>query len=380
MTLSPAARILFGSWLVLGSCGQSPADLAAGNALASRGSTGAVAAASSTVLGTTEHVTTRLVTLRTRESTLVTTPDHPFAKVGTGWTHAGELSVGDRIETLPAPTGTPVLAIEVREVPPTPVYNLTVARTHAYFVGSDALLVHNVDCRKKPPGSDILEREARELREKQESARQLLAEQRKRRIAAEREKRRLVLNDTRGWRGMRNCAYCTYAGLSDADKLSLFLRENDMDDSVMPNLAEIRGVLRQLGLTSSVTPSIAAFPPTTEKRKRAKEIAAGNLQPRPGEVGAVDRDVKSFMQNSSANTFVVNVIFGDEGSHSMIGVRKEDGSIVFLDMQKKPPQTYAALDDFIHAVVVMPTDVDWRFNRQLYAALRDSTIEPVFEV
>jgi hypothetical protein len=332
------------------------------------------------VLGTTEHVTTRLVTLRTRESTLVTTPDHPFAKIGTGWTHAGELRVGDRIETLPAPTGTPVLAIEVQQVPATLVYNLTVARTHAYFVGSDALLVHNVDCKRMPPGSEILAREARELREAQDRARQLLAEQRARQLAAEREKRRLVLNDTRGYWGRRNCAYCTYAGLSDADKLSLFLRQNDMDDSVMPNLAEINRVLRQLGLMSSTTPAIAAFPPTQEKRRRAKEVAQGDLQPRPGEVGAAGRDAQSFMQNSSANTFAVNVIFGDQGSHSLIAIRRDDGSIVFLDLQRKPPQAYAALDEFVHTVVVMPTDVDWRYNRQLYAALRDSAVEPVLEV
>jgi intein/homing endonuclease len=81
--------------------------------------------------------------------TLVTTPEHPFAKVGVGWTRAADLTRGDRVETAGGEHAT-VVGVEIREVQPTPVYNLTVSRTHAYFVGAQALLVHNTDWRSFP--------------------------------------------------------------------------------------------------------------------------------------------------------------------------------------------------------------------------------------
>lgn len=122
--------------------------------------TAPIEASPSRVLQTTRRATTQLVTLRTETSTLVTTPDHPFAKVDSGWTPAARLRVGDTIHVRGSGRGTKVLELSVREVPPTPVYNLTVDRTHTYFVGSQDLLVHNVSCfnwgrrsRARPPAS-----------------------------------------------------------------------------------------------------------------------------------------------------------------------------------------------------------------------------------
>ena len=101
--------------------------------------------ASSRVEGVSRRVAHRLVTVRTSSAALVTTPEHPFAKVGSGWTHAADLRAGDRIETAGG-GDTTVVGVELREVQPTAVYNLTVSKTHAYFVGAQAVLVHNTDC------------------------------------------------------------------------------------------------------------------------------------------------------------------------------------------------------------------------------------------
>jgi hypothetical protein len=100
----------------------------------------------SRVLQTTRKTTTRLVILRTEKGTVVTTPEHPFAKVGSGWSRATDLEAGDRIHIRASAEGTKLLKKSIRDVPPTTVYNLTVDRTHAYFVGSQELLVHNVRC------------------------------------------------------------------------------------------------------------------------------------------------------------------------------------------------------------------------------------------
>ena len=105
-----------------------------------------IAATASRVLQTTRKTTTRLVALQTKKSTVVTTRDHPFARVDSGWAPAADLAVGDRIHILGSAEGTTLLGKNFHGVPPTAVYNLTVDRTHSYFVGSQGLLVHNVGC------------------------------------------------------------------------------------------------------------------------------------------------------------------------------------------------------------------------------------------
>jgi hypothetical protein len=99
---------------------------------------------SARVLGTTQRTSATLVTLRTNSEVVVTTPEHPFARIGGGWTPASTLKVGDLIQ---GPTGlTPIVGVTAQPVPPTTVYNLTIAKTHSYFVGQNALLVHNGNC------------------------------------------------------------------------------------------------------------------------------------------------------------------------------------------------------------------------------------------
>jgi hypothetical protein len=72
---------------------------------------------------------------------IVTTPNHPF-QTGTGeWLPAGELQVGDTIHT--AQGGTGIVQAITFVYQPQPMYNLTVATAHTYFVGNGQWLVHN---------------------------------------------------------------------------------------------------------------------------------------------------------------------------------------------------------------------------------------------
>jgi hypothetical protein len=57
-------------------------------------------------------------------------------------------------------------------------------------------------------------------------------------------------------------------------------------------------------------------------------------------------------------------------------VRREDGRIQYVDFQDVPPAIYEKLPGTTYSVRVFPTDVDWRYNRQLYSAVRDGTVHP----
>ena len=63
---------------------------------------------------------------------------------------------------------------------------------------------------------------------------------------------------------------------------------------------------------------------------------------------------------------------GSPFAHSMIAVRQPNGTITYIDLQKNPPATYDALHPSIQSVDVIPTDVDWRFNRELSKVIQDS--------
>jgi hypothetical protein len=106
--------------------------------------TGALAPGS--VQATMEHPdSTRLVVVN---STLVTTPEHPFWVDGR-WVAAGQLRVGDALLTAASAQASPMLvpasvhSLEARS-DSTTTYNFTVGRYHDYFAGG--VLVHN----KKP--------------------------------------------------------------------------------------------------------------------------------------------------------------------------------------------------------------------------------------
>lgn len=314
---------------------------------------GPALASSQRVLDITRRFTTRLVTITTSDGTVVTTPEHPFAKRGSGWTPAIQLAAGDLLERRDS-EGATILSVQVRDVPPAPVYNLTVAKTHSYFVSSQDLLVHNTNCGKR-------RRTLRELLDREKWA----------------ERRDPVLNDTRG---TRNCGLCTLAGLSDADKLSVFLMDHKDNDKLWDSHEEgmydedIPRHLGELGLVSSKTPEPGLFPP--DEQLQAMKDAAENSRktnfPWP--------DVLEFMQSSTSNTFFINTEFFNSSGpagHAVLAVRDVDGSIKFVDFQKVPPAVVdpTKLDPNkvrTYKVDVTPTDIDWRYNRQIYRVISGS--------
>ena len=317
------------------------------------------------VLETTKRVATRLVILRSETGTIVTTPEHPFARRGGGWTPAAKLSAGDRIESQSSTGGVMILGTEIREVAPTPVYNLTVASTHAYFVGLPGLLVHNVDCR------------AQELREKQARLRLRAEREAVRKEAAERErKRRLIVNDRPA---DPNCAFCTLTGLSDKDKVSNFHQSTGLSmwdregRALLPTPRELEKMLKKLRMTSRKTPRPKEFPERNSELKRS-EKSASTEHPRP--TFPYGEQSIEFMQHSSANTFAVSYFYWngtERKAHSLLAVKHVDGSIVYLDLQETPPITYEHLDPHFYRVRATPTDVDWRFNRLLYGNIVERT-------
>jgi hypothetical protein len=104
----------------------------------------------------------QLLHLETEHQSFVTTPEHPFATVGSGWVRAGELAPGDRV--ISAKFGSLRVSsarVETR-AQPVPVFNLRVERTHAYWAGSADVLVHNTGCGAR---EDTVTRKAREVEE-----------------------------------------------------------------------------------------------------------------------------------------------------------------------------------------------------------------------
>jgi hypothetical protein len=226
--------------------------------------------------------------------------------------------------------------------------------------------------------SEELEQDARELR-----IRRLLG-------AHRRQMNRITLNDSPP--DTPNCAYCTVAALSDSDKLSSFLREHGLDDDVgMPDVGLLR-LLNVLGLTR-----FQAGPPMDYTRKNLVPIWERLLR------GGADRfsmpvrryasllpepPARAYMQWIPGNTNMViyrwierrevppgsGQFTVEDMAHALTSVRREDGELVYIDLQDVPPAVYQKLPSTTFQVMVFPTDVDWRYNRQLYAALRDGAV------
>jgi len=70
-----------------------------------------------------------------------TTPEHPFYTLVFGWLHAGELQAGIHVRKANGGYGTVQAVQLVRRTQP--MYNLTVAQAHTFFVGEQQWLVHN---------------------------------------------------------------------------------------------------------------------------------------------------------------------------------------------------------------------------------------------
>lgn len=96
--------------------------------------------------------TQRLVHVATEGEEIVVTPEHPFAVASRGWVMAGALRTGDLLVSGERDVAR-VASLRVEElVEPIEVFNLTVAKSHAYLVGAPQLLVHNANC-GSPSGS-----------------------------------------------------------------------------------------------------------------------------------------------------------------------------------------------------------------------------------
>lgn len=87
-------------------------------------------------------VNTTLVLNIGREK-IVTTDAHPFYVENRGWVNAGELGIGTAIVTRAGPSAVVVSAKVNALSANVPVFNLTVANFHTYYVGESCALVHN---------------------------------------------------------------------------------------------------------------------------------------------------------------------------------------------------------------------------------------------
>jgi len=93
-----------------------------------------------TVTAVLPHPDDEIAQLKLSNGTVVTTPDHPFFTIESGWVEAGRLWLGAHVRTT---SGTSV----VRSVALRPyaglLWDLTVDGAHTFFVGEGAWLVHN---------------------------------------------------------------------------------------------------------------------------------------------------------------------------------------------------------------------------------------------
>jgi hypothetical protein len=317
------------------------------------------------VLHTTRKTTRTLVTLTTGDDVVLTTPDHLFARADGSWVQASRLQVGERLVSAGLSSAVVVTGTVTTQVPATDVYNLTVEKTHTYAVSSRRLLVHNVNCWSSGPRpaepsrndrttlADLLAREREQEQRRKDQIRLELSEHNQRLAQLRR-----TFNDSHG---NTNCVYCTLGGLSDYDKLSAFIKDSGLDERQPTSDRKNRELLERFKLRTSETPPSATF-----QKKRMSWPSRQDPQ----------RDANKFMQESSSNTFAL-IIKGSATSpigHSLIAVRKPDGSIVYLDLQKVPPEAYDRVNPLNQFIEVIPTDVDWRHNRQLATVVQSSPL------
>ena len=90
-----------------------------------------------------QNIWTRKLTFE-NGAILETTDEHPLYVEGRGFVKAKEVGIGSSIVTRAGP-GAKVVGVQA-DVRQATVYNFTVDAFHTYFVGSQALWVHNTDC------------------------------------------------------------------------------------------------------------------------------------------------------------------------------------------------------------------------------------------
>ncbi len=104
--------------------------------------TGEVAAKKVTNTSVRADIWTRKLTFE-NGATLETTDEHPLYVEGSGFAKAKEVGIGSSIVTRAGP-GAKVVGVQA-DVRQATVYNFTVDEFHTYFVGENALWVHNID-------------------------------------------------------------------------------------------------------------------------------------------------------------------------------------------------------------------------------------------
>lgn len=106
-----------------------------------------------TIEATWVHLDPLIVHLTIEGETIETTPNHPFY-TDAGWVEAGDLWVGAAIYTAAGNYG----YVQTTELAPhpQPMYDLTVATAHTYFVGDGQWLVHNCDFLVTPNGEAVI--------------------------------------------------------------------------------------------------------------------------------------------------------------------------------------------------------------------------------
>ena len=119
-----------------------------------------------TVTDTIAPVDPLVVVLTLDADDLETTLDHPFFTRTQGWVAARQLTPGAQVRRLDGSYGAVtrvVLAVRVQ-----PMYNLTVATAHTFFVGDDGWLVHNCGggVQLRPKNGNKLSQQIKRWREK----------------------------------------------------------------------------------------------------------------------------------------------------------------------------------------------------------------------
>ena len=110
------------------------------------------------------HECDEILHLHTSNDDIDTTTNHPFYVIGKGWVAAGDLNEGDELclesGNTAVVTGTELEKLEE----PIRVYNLEVADNNTYFVGDEAVLVHNYNPNGKK-GGEAHQQKTQELKD-----------------------------------------------------------------------------------------------------------------------------------------------------------------------------------------------------------------------
>jgi hypothetical protein len=280
---------------------------------------------------------TSLIRVHTGNDSVVTTPEHPFARPSSGWTRATDLATGDELVSASEKSDVTIQSLERLQVESTPVYNLSVEPGRAYFVGSSALLVHNTDCRS-------------------------------------RRREPLLVNDMPEF--TRHCGFCSLAALVDMSVAELTDTRDipPTNDGLSPS--QFQRLLERAGAISPGTRATVW-----------KQPAGGNAATHPAQ--ALEQFIHD--EHSDTNTFAIVYARPDReelprGSgrfqtvmtmHAITAVREDDGSTIYIDFQARPPKTSRTLNPNIDTLAVWRTTTDYKYNRHMLNALRYGRQVPI---